>query len=170
MKKLLCVLFALAAVLACVAGTTVSAEKAEPDVDPESPLYKKMALFVGDSICEAIYEQRDANYSYRFGWGGRILYNNEMRGVNLGKSGASVSDCRGANTIMTQLVNSKNAGKQYDMMVYPDQNHSMRPSATVLVPKPNTFIEADRDLMPTEGFGINGQANYSISTVYNKQA
>ena len=43
-------------------------------------------------------------------------------------------------------------------------------SATVLVPKPNTFIEADRDLMPTEGFGINGQANYSISTVYNKQA
>ena len=43
-------------------------------------------------------------------------------------------------------------------------------SATVLVPKPNTFIEADRDLMPTEGFGLTGQANYSISTVYNKQA
>ena len=43
-------------------------------------------------------------------------------------------------------------------------------SATVLVPKPNTFIEADRDLMPTEGYGITGQANYSISTVYNKQA
>ena len=43
-------------------------------------------------------------------------------------------------------------------------------SATVLVPKPNTFIEADRDLMPTEGFGLTGQTNYSISTVYNKQA
>ena len=43
-------------------------------------------------------------------------------------------------------------------------------SAKVLVPKPNTFIEADRDLMPTEGYGITGQANYSISTVYNKQA
>ena len=42
--------------------------------------------------------------------------------------------------------------------------------ATVLVPNPNTFIEADRDLMPTEGFGLTGQANYSISTVYNKQA
>lgn len=41
----------------------------------------------------------------------------------------------------------------------------------VLVPNPNTFIEADRDLMPTEGFGINPEtANYSISTVYNKQA
>jgi dipeptidyl-peptidase-4 len=25
------------------------------------------------------------------------------------------------------------AGKQYDMMVYPDQNHSMMPSATSLV-------------------------------------
>ena len=43
-------------------------------------------------------------------------------------------------------------------------------SATVLVPKPNTFIEADRDLMPTEGYGLAGEANYSISTVYNKQA
>lgn len=43
-------------------------------------------------------------------------------------------------------------------------------SAKVLVPNPNTFIEADRDLMPTEGYGLTGQANYSISTVYNKQA
>lgn len=43
-------------------------------------------------------------------------------------------------------------------------------TATVLVPKPNTFIEADRDLMPTEGYGLTGEANYSISTVYNKQA
>ena len=43
-------------------------------------------------------------------------------------------------------------------------------TATVLVPKPNTFIEADRDLMPTEGYGLNGTANYSLSTVYDKQA
>ena len=43
-------------------------------------------------------------------------------------------------------------------------------SAKVLVPNPNTFIEADRDLMPTEGYGIADTANYSISTVYNKQA
>lgn len=42
-------------------------------------------------------------------------------------------------------------------------------SATVLVPNPNTFIEADRDLLPTEGYGFEN-ANYSISTVYNKQA
>ena len=43
-------------------------------------------------------------------------------------------------------------------------------TASVLVPKPNTFVEADRDLMPTEGYGISGTANYSISTVYDKQA
>lgn len=42
-------------------------------------------------------------------------------------------------------------------------------SATVLVPNPNTFIEADRDLMPTDGYGMEN-ANYAISTVYNKQA
>lgn len=42
-------------------------------------------------------------------------------------------------------------------------------SAKVLVKNPNTFIEADRDLLPTDGFGIEN-ANYSISTVYNKQA
>lgn len=43
--------------------------------------------------------------------------------------------------------------------------------AKVLVKNPNTFIEADRDLMPTEGYGIRPEtANYSISTVYNKQA
>lgn len=40
----------------------------------------------------------------------------------------------------------------------------------VLVPNPNTFIEADRDLLPTDGYGIANTANYSISTVYNKQA
>ena len=43
-------------------------------------------------------------------------------------------------------------------------------SAKVLVPNPNTFIEADRDLLPTDGYGIANTANYSISTVYNKQA
>lgn len=47
--------------------------------------------------------------------------------------------------------------------------NSASASASVLVPNPNTFIEADRDLLPTEGYGIEN-ANYSISTVYNKQA
>lgn len=42
-------------------------------------------------------------------------------------------------------------------------------NAKPLVTNPNTFIEADRELMPTEGYGFEN-ANYSLSTVYNKQA
>jgi len=42
-------------------------------------------------------------------------------------------------------------------------------SAKPLVTKPNTFVEADEELLPTEGFGFQN-ANYAISTVYNKQA
>lgn len=41
--------------------------------------------------------------------------------------------------------------------------------AKVLCPKPNIFNEADRDLLPTEGYGFQN-ANYSVSGVYNKQA
>lgn len=43
-------------------------------------------------------------------------------------------------------------------------------NAKVLVPNPNTFIEADHDLLPTEGYGLDGTANYSISTVHDKEA
>lgn len=42
-------------------------------------------------------------------------------------------------------------------------------SAKPLVTNPNTFVEADEELLPTEGYGFQN-ANYAISTVYNKQA
>ena len=42
-------------------------------------------------------------------------------------------------------------------------------SAPVLCPKPNVFNEADRDMLPTEGYGFQN-ANSSVSGVYNKQA
>jgi hypothetical protein len=42
-------------------------------------------------------------------------------------------------------------------------------SAPVLCTKPNVFNEADRDMLPTEGYGFQN-ANYSVSGVYNKQA
>lgn len=42
-------------------------------------------------------------------------------------------------------------------------------SAPVLCPKPNIFNEADRDMLPTEGYGFQN-ANYSVSGVYDKQA
>ena len=119
MKKFLSLLMAFVLLATCCMGLLVSAEtaKVEPDVDPESPLYKKMALFVGDSICEAIKEQQDPEYNYRFGWGGRILYNNEMRGVNIGKSGASMSNCRGANTILAQLERYASTGSNFDYVI-----------------------------------------------------
>lgn len=43
-------------------------------------------------------------------------------------------------------------------------------NAKVLVPNPNTFIETDVDLLPTEGYGLKDTASYSISTVYDKEA
>jgi hypothetical protein len=42
-------------------------------------------------------------------------------------------------------------------------------SAPVLCPKPNIFNEADREMLPTEGYGFQN-ANYSVSGVYDKQA
>lgn len=42
-------------------------------------------------------------------------------------------------------------------------------NAKPLVTNPNTFVEKDEELLPTEGYGFQN-ANYSISTVYNKQA
>lgn len=42
-------------------------------------------------------------------------------------------------------------------------------TAEVLCPKPNIFNEADREMLPTEGYGFQN-ANYSVSGVYNKQA
>lgn len=42
-------------------------------------------------------------------------------------------------------------------------------SAKVLCDNPNTFIEKDEELLPTEGYGFQN-ANYSLSTVYHKQA
>lgn len=43
-------------------------------------------------------------------------------------------------------------------------------AATVLVPNPNTFIEADRDLIPTvDGYGFSNVSR-AITTVYDKEA
>lgn len=42
-------------------------------------------------------------------------------------------------------------------------------STTVLCPTPNVFNEADRDLLPTEGYGVEN-ASYSASGVYDKKA
>ena len=41
---------------------------------------------------------------------------------------------------------------------------------TPLVKNPNTFVEADRDLIPTDGSYGFDNVNYQISTIYDKEA
>lgn len=81
--------------------------------DPESPLYQKKVLFVGDSITEARCEWNQGKTIV--GWPGRIIEGNDMLGINKGVSGASVSNCRGGNTILAQLqAERKNS---YDFVI-----------------------------------------------------
>lgn len=72
-------------------------------------------LFVGDSICEAQCEWHDPVYARTIGWAGRILQSYGMSGLNAAKSGASVSDCRGSNTVYQQLA--RFARTDYDFVI-----------------------------------------------------
>lgn len=80
----------------------------------DSVLYRKSALFVGDSICDGT---QDAGIFYD-AWAGRIGEINQMDYVNAGLSGTSVSTCR-ANRygrILTQLANNKDTRFDYVIM------------------------------------------------------
>lgn len=57
-----------------------------------------------------------------------------------------------------------------DTILVEAEGDAANASAKVLVPNPNTFQEADIPLLPTEGYGLDGTANYSASAVYDKQA
>ena len=85
----------------------------------EDPLEGKSVLFVGDSICEALCEWSNGRWPYGkdiVGWAGRIIYGHNMTGKNLGRSGASLSNCRGANTVISQLAQEKNNVYDYVIM------------------------------------------------------
>ena len=69
-----------------------------------NPLYQKSVLFVGDSLCEAACELKTEEYAPIAGWAGRIIRNNEMSGLNKSCGGASMSDCRGWNIVINQLI------------------------------------------------------------------
>ncbi len=85
------------------------------DAAESSPLFGKKVLFVGDSICEAQCEWHDPVYARTIGWAGRILQNYGMSGLNAAISGASVSDCRGSNTVYQQLA--RFARTDYDFVI-----------------------------------------------------
>ena len=84
-------------------------------VERERELFGKKVLFVGDSICEAQCEWHDPVYARTIGWAGRILQSYGMSGLNAAKSGASVSDCRGSNTVYQQLA--RFARTDYDFVI-----------------------------------------------------
>ena len=84
------------------------------EVDDESVLKGKRILFYGDSICEARCEW-ETKYADIIGWAGRIGVHNGMTWYNLGRSGASVSNCRGANTIINQVYSSFSTIQECDI-------------------------------------------------------
>ncbi|MBR6563014.1 MAG: SGNH/GDSL hydrolase family protein [Clostridia bacterium] len=106
---ILAAVFMLASGMLCVSAE----ESAETSIDTESQLYKKCVLFAGDSICEASNEWGSATV----GWAGRIMQWNAMRGFNVGKSGASISTVRGANTVISQLQRQQKNALEFDFVI-----------------------------------------------------
>ncbi|MBE6683533.1 MAG: SGNH/GDSL hydrolase family protein [Ruminococcaceae bacterium] len=104
--------FALA-VLTALSGLSAFALAEEKEEKPENPLLKKCVLFVGDSITEASNEWG----TELVGWAGRIMKNNSMRGHNKGKSGATLSNVRGENTVIAQLKSQYNNRERYDYVI-----------------------------------------------------
>lgn len=124
MKKIIAILltmFTAALALTACAGPVSDDEHNE---SPESPretesvdvtaiLEGKTALFCGDSICMA--STYDTEHQW-WGWAGRISRDHGLASyTNAGVDGASVSSCRGSNTVFNQIrANKKNV---YDMVV-----------------------------------------------------
>ena len=109
MKKTRISVLAVTAILllTLLVGTAGAAES--------GPLFGKKVLFAGDSICEAQCEWHDPVYARTIGWAGRILQSYGMSGLNAAISGASVSDCRGSNTVYQQLA--RFARTDYDFVI-----------------------------------------------------
>ena len=78
-------------------------------------LKDKSVIFVGDSLCEAVCEFNDPVYGNTVGWAGRIMAEKEMTGLNRSKGGASMSLCRGENTVINQLIAEKD--NKYDYCI-----------------------------------------------------
>lgn len=66
---------------------------------PDSPLWGRSALFVGDSICYAF----DNDFYYNAGWEGRLQDINGMDSLNLASPGASVSTFWADNRVVAQF-------------------------------------------------------------------
>lgn len=81
----------------------------------ETVLTGKRILFTGDSICDAYCERVNNRRDIMYGWASRIGEYNQMVWRTTGYGGASVSNCRGDNTILKQLKSKQ--GASYDIVV-----------------------------------------------------
>jgi len=115
--KLLCVVFSLLMALSVtvVSASALTMEDLYP-LDEESPLGDLSIGFFGDSICEGNVE-KDTDHASVRAWAGRIAAVNGCEFYNYGRSGASISNCRGGNTVINQLKESKSAGRKHDIIV-----------------------------------------------------
>ncbi|MBP5231511.1 MAG: SGNH/GDSL hydrolase family protein, partial [Clostridia bacterium] len=95
---------------------SVRAESGERGYDvKETILTGKKILFTGGSITEAYCERSNERRDNRYGWASRIGEHNQMKWITVAKGGASISDCRGDNTVLNQLK-SKQA-YSYDIIL-----------------------------------------------------
>ncbi len=104
MKKLLMALVSLCLILGSLCLI--------PTASAESVLKGKTVLFCGDSIC---YGAKDDAADNLKGWAGRIGKKNNMYYVNAGLSGASVSNIRGENRILNQLI--RNSDEDFRLVI-----------------------------------------------------
>ncbi|MBO5845792.1 MAG: SGNH/GDSL hydrolase family protein [Clostridia bacterium] len=111
MKKTVRAILACAICLAMAVAMMFSAVAA--DASGKSVLYKKSALFVGDSIS---YGSQDSDEDYnKDAWAGRIGVTNDMDYVNASVSGSSCSTIRGENRIYKQLL--AHEGARFDYVI-----------------------------------------------------
>ena len=115
--KLIFVVFSLLMVLSMTifSSSALSMSDLYP-LDEESPLRDLSIGFYGDSICEGNVE-KDTDHASVRAWAGRIASVNGCEFYNYGRSGASISNCRGGNTVINQLKTTKSEGRQYDIIV-----------------------------------------------------
>ena len=87
----------------------------EGNEDPDNPLYQRSALFVGDSIVNAV---KDPDHPY-YGWAGRIGTANDMDWKNAGISSATISTALESSYPENRVVNQlrENAGTDYDYVI-----------------------------------------------------
>ena len=117
LKKMIGSVLLLAVLAGMAAVPTAALDISEKyPTDESSPLKDLTICFYGDSVCSANCE-RDTEYADIRGWAGRIGAVTGCTFYNFGVSGASVSDCRGANTILTQLKQTKSQGINPDVIV-----------------------------------------------------